>query len=226
MSSWFTDALKAAVPALRRNLDRSVAEAEADRLDRALARNRGNTITPTGPIRVTATPATQPAMPRHSREDQGMTDTNDLAPWLREQIAEDRAAALMATSGPWRHDPQKCWRKPGTAWCEEAVFAGPPGADAVCIAGTGECDDPQSMIDARHIARHDPRTVLAQCDAHEAILEEHWDVNEGDCATCVTGHWGYPTHGGSSPQRFPCKTVRILALAYQHRPGYLEEWRP
>jgi hypothetical protein len=92
MSSWFTDALKAAVPALRRNLDRSVAEAEADRLDRALARNRGNTITPTGPIRVTATPATQPAMPPRLREDRGMTEqlmtANDPEPPLG-SIVED-----------------------------------------------------------------------------------------------------------------------------------------
>ncbi|MFJ5984359.1 DUF6221 family protein [Lentzea sp. NPDC092896] len=139
---------------------------------------------------------------------------DDLVKWLREQIAEDRSAALLATAGPWRHNPEKHWRKPGTVWCEEAVFAGAAGADAMCIAGTGNSDDPQSTADARHIARHDPRAVLTQCDAHEAILNECVRVRENHFSDDFTA------------DHLAELVVRQLALAYQHHPGYREEWRP
>ncbi|ANZ35240.1 hypothetical protein BBK82_03280 [Lentzea guizhouensis] len=142
---------------------------------------------------------------------------DELVVWLREQIAEDRRIAEESCDGPWHVND---------AGYAEAIY----GADGTCVIGGGrwggEAPVFDSTEDALHIVRHDPRVVLAQCAAHEALLDEHWDVNEGDCATCVTGKWGYPTHGGSSPQRYPCKTIRIVALAYQHRPGYREEWRP
>lgn len=68
--------------------------------------------------------------------------------------------------------------------------------------------------------------VLADLDAKLAVLDEHQDVNDGDCGTCVNGKWGYPTHGGSIPQRHPCRTLRLLALPYAAHPNYREEWRP
>lgn len=97
---------------------------------------------------------------------------DDLVTWLREQIAEDRAAVEVGRS-PHAH-----------------------GCDHV------ECCCDQGA------------TVLAQCDAHEALLALHV-INQGACDVC--GEWDYD---------WPCKTLRILALAYQHRPGYREEWRP
>lgn len=68
--------------------------------------------------------------------------------------------------------------------------------------------------------------LLADVDAKRRILDEHQNVNDGDCGTCVNGRWGYPTHGGSSPQPWPCTTLRLLALPYADRPGYRDEWRP
>lgn len=71
------------------------------------------------------------------------------------------------------------------------------------------------------------RRTAADLDAKLAILDEHHDVNDGDCGTCVNGHWGYPTHGGGSPQRHPCKTLRILAVPFAAHPDYdNERWRP
>lgn len=67
--------------------------------------------------------------------------------------------------------------------------------------------------------------VLADLDAKLAILDEHLDVNDGDCGTCVNGRWGYPTHGGGSPQRFPCRTMRHLAAPFAAHPDYDERWR-
>lgn len=81
-----------------------------------------------------------------------------------------------------------------------------------------------------HIARHDPRDALAQCEAHTAILDLHVPANEEPlpegypmrfiCNTCGSGE----VH--EYPVVWPCDTVRVLALTYQHRPGYREEWRP
>lgn len=68
--------------------------------------------------------------------------------------------------------------------------------------------------------------VLAEVEAKRKLLDEHQDVNDGSCGTCVDGRWGYPTHGGSSPQQWPCTTVRILALPYAEHPDHREEWRP
>lgn len=68
--------------------------------------------------------------------------------------------------------------------------------------------------------------VLADLDAKLAVLDEHPDVNDGSCGTCVDGRWGYPTHGGSSPQRHPCRTLRHLAVPFASHPDYDERWRP
>jgi hypothetical protein len=68
--------------------------------------------------------------------------------------------------------------------------------------------------------------VLADLDAKLAVIDEHQDVNDGDCSTCVDGRWGYPTHGGSSPQTHPCRTLRHLAVPFAAHPDYDERWRP
>ncbi|MFI6681856.1 DUF6221 family protein [Kribbella sp. NPDC050470] len=150
--------------------------------------------------------------------------TVDLVAWLTEIWDKDEQLARKATPGPWRHDPRKHWRKPGTAWFEEAVFAGPAGKDAECIAGTGESDDPQSIYDAAFIAAHDPASVLARIAADRKILELHGqvDVREGgasSCATCaVTANWEL------DPEDWPCRTLRLLASPYKGREGWQENW--
>lgn len=93
----------------------------------------------------------------------------DLADFLLARIAEDVAVAVAATDGPWRYDPNKIHVGDG----EESVFTGPAGAEAVCVASTGPGDDPQSMMDALHIARWDPARVLAECEAKKAIVAWH-----------------------------------------------------
>lgn len=155
----------------------------------------------------------------------------DLVAWLFVQVGKDEEAALAATAGPWRHNPDKYWRKPGTSWSEEAVFAGPEGDDAICVAGTGGTDDPQSMADATHIAAHDPTRVLAECEAKRQILAEHAPADfttYGDqlCRRCV---WDDDEPQKDSPLHrwviYPCRTVRMLALPYADRHGYREEWQ-
>ena len=67
----------------------------------------------------------------------------------------------------------------------------------------------------RFIAANDPRSVIARCEAELAILDEHRAEagcfpDELCCVTC-----------GDFPQvLFPCRTVRLLAGGYKHRPGF------
>lgn len=78
------------------------------------------------------------------------------------------------------------------------------------------------MVDAEHIARHDPARVLAEADAKRRIIKVHfrrrsydWDepgVIGFECAQCC--------------DRFPCTTLRLLALPYADHPYYKPEWRP
>ncbi len=53
-----------------------------------------------------------------------------------------------------------------------------------------------------------PPRVLAQCEAHTAILDATEDAQSN-------GEWGYPD-----------RILKALALAYQHCDGYREEWKP
>lgn len=100
-------------------------------------------------------------------------DRTRLLAFFEAQLDDEEKVAKAATPGPWRHDPNKHWRKPGATWFEEAVFAGSPGEDATCVAGTGETDDPQSMVDAAFIAYHHPNRVLAEINAKRALIKLH-----------------------------------------------------
>lgn len=128
----------------------------------------------------------------------------DLMEFLRARLDEDEQAAKAATSGPWRYSEGKHWRKPGTSWFEEAVFAGEVGRAATCVAGTGETDDPQSMADAAFIARHDPARALAEVTAKRRILQRYAD---------------------NAVDEWPLFPLLELAAVYADHPDYREEWR-
>jgi hypothetical protein len=103
----------------------------------------------------------------------------DLVPWLREQIAETRTWARDALDRLWI--------------AEESYLLDENGAEVARF---------EIKADAAHAALNDPSAVLAQCEAHELILNLAETVYVGFHA------------------------VTALGLAYQHRPGYREEWRP
>jgi hypothetical protein len=151
---------------------------------------------------------------------------DDLVEFLRAQLDVEEQVAREATMGPWQNAPTASHHATATGRTEEAVFAAPPDKGATIVATTGVPSERQNLVNAEHIARHDPARVLRDVEARRALLDEHHDVNDGSCGTCVDGQWGYPTHGGSSPQRFPCRTLRLLALPYADHPDYNPEWRP
>ena len=129
-----------------------------------------------------------------------VSDVDALTAFIRARLADEQRDAQAATPGPWRHDPAKHWRKPGTSWFEEAVFSGPADKDATCVAGTGESDDAQSMADARHIARQDPAATLARVAALRALVDDLAGTQDsGDVRTLAIvarawrDHPDYPT---------------------------------
>jgi len=114
-----------------------------------------------------------------------------LTEFLLARIAEDEAAAAAAVS---RRDGIDSW---------EAVGSGTvvgPGYDKVKHVMLPSSEDGA----ARHIARHDPARVLAECEAKWRIVKE----------------WGWSeTLDGDG-------LMRIMALPYADHPDYRQEWKP
>lgn len=124
--------------------------------------------------------------------------SDGLTPWLTERLTLD-AAEIATDHG------DKAWHARGCEALPDLLY--PDREPGACDCGV-------------------PARLLLEIEAKRQLLDEHSDVNDGSCGTCVDGDWGYPTHGGSSPQRHPCKTLRLLALPYATRVGYQEGWRP
>jgi hypothetical protein len=146
--------------------------------------------------------------------------TADLVAFLRARLDEDEQAARDASPAPWI-------TKTGQPWLADHIVFGqskymPDRISQVCDLTAGQT----RAADAAHIIRHDPARVLAEVDAKRRITDEHPNVNDGDCGTCITPRWGYPTHGGASAAVWPCQTLRLLALPYADHSDYREEWRP
>lgn len=112
-----------------------------------------------------------------------------LLPWLRAQIAETAETAQKAYS---RINPGE------DRWV----------ADGMQVRdGRGHLIVKHSWpAEIDHIVRHDPRTVLAQCEAHAALLDYAEELDDK----------------GDRDEHL----IRLVGLTYQHCSGYREEWRP
>ena len=78
---------------------------------------------------------------------------------------------------------------------------------------------------SEHIARHDPARALREVEAKRRILEEHTPaLTNSSCRICTTREEGVDRQ--SRRYRFPCPTIRLLALPYSDHPDYRDEWRP
>lgn len=97
--------------------------------------------------------------------------------------------------------------------------------------------DRQWLGAARRNGKATARERLAQRAAHTAILDLHdrMSIQPGHpmfndahlttesmvlCQSCE------PETMFRRARSWPCRTAQALAVAYQHRPGYREEWRP
>ena len=105
-------------------------------------------------------------------EIRAMAGATSPAGELRAAAKLLRDRANSATSGPWRYNPVKHFRYPGTSTFEESVFTGPAGKDALSVARTGPSDDPQSMADADYIASMHPVVALAVADLLDEVAAD------------------------------------------------------
>ncbi|GHH57886.1 DUF6221 family protein [Lentzea cavernae] len=145
---------------------------------------------------------------------------DDLVEWLRQQIAETRTAATKAAQSVHEmharptfnavvHDPIEWASRWKYRDADGSVCAGTARSGLVAVAPWGG----HLNHAGEHIALHDPVAVLAQCDAHEAILNECVRVRDVHFSDDFTA------------DHLAEAVIRQLGLAYQHRPGFREEWR-
>ncbi|OPG13654.1 DUF6221 family protein [Microbispora sp. GKU 823] len=76
--------------------------------------------------------------------------------------------------------------------------------------------------EAEHIQANLPRDAVARCEADLAILDEHapgWVGLKMERQVCMV-------HDPRSGDSWPCRTVRLLARGYRHRPGWQQGWAP
>jgi hypothetical protein len=142
-----------------------------------------------------------------------VTALDELVPWLREQIAAVRETARNAIVRKSSGDVWGVEEDPPYRWGQDFKDTEVIGGGKPIVQCNYEYGGP--MI-AAHIAEHDPRTVLAQCEAHEKIVGLV-DLSFNDD--------GEPIFLGGYGEAY-WDVVRIIALAYQHRPGYRKEWMP
>ena len=85
--------------------------------------------------------------------------------------------------------------------------------------GTGQ-PWPADLDPFLHWVLQAPVTALAQCDAHEKLLDLHPQSTELGWLCELCGG-----EGQNIDCTYPCDTIRVTMLAYQHCPGFREEWR-
>ncbi|MFK0018225.1 DUF6221 family protein [Streptomyces sp. NPDC090798] len=149
---------------------------------------------------------------------------DDLVQWLGGQLDVDEQIAREATPGPWRNAPTARHHATASGRSEEAVFGAPPELGATIVATTGEAVDRRHLVDAEHIARHDPARVLREIDAKRAIVARYEfacrEASRVDIAEDERETW---IRVGGALQ----SVVIQLAAPYAGRPGFkAEEWAP
>jgi len=131
-----------------------------------------------------------------------MSAMDDLVQWLRDQLDADERIAREAGNRRWLVQDNIIELYPER---EDDGFMSWP-----------------TRSDARHAANWDPARVLREIDAKRQLLALHapgeMEYVDGDvCMACDV----------REPEPFyPCKTLRLLALPYADRPGYVEDLRP
>jgi hypothetical protein len=160
-------------------------------------------------------------------------EPQDLIGFVEARLTEDETAARAATGEEWRYNPRKQWlTEPDAARRallvqigvrgEEFVAAGPLD-DPLCVAATGPADDPQSMLDASFIARHDPARTLRAVGALRSVVEECKDTMEWSKQLRREGRPddAYARHVGSL-----LGVLRGFAAVWSEHPDFRPEWSP
>ena len=157
-----------------------------------------------------------------------------LTEFLLARIAEDEAVAREASGSTvvgepynWRPSPNGDeWGVPHRSGPETEVLVAlrpaVPQPPEVMSGQWGqvavwEDEDGDWLPTARHIARHDPARVLAECAAKRRIVEQCEEMCERDRMDAGTGYWEVAADASLA-------AVRALASVYADHPDYRQEW--
>ena len=151
---------------------------------------------------------------------------SDLTDFLLARIAEDEAMARAAALDVGWDGFGESRIRSGQRWvaryhevCRSRPLPDEAPAEAFRRMTIADCGA-LGLGPARHIARHDPARVLAECGAKRRIVDLHGrphecSIYEGDeidnCHWCLDGD--------------ECSTLRLLAMIYASHPDFREEWR-
>ena len=170
----------------------------------------------------------------------GVISDEELAAWLRRTIEADLALARRLAArwvAPPGHPDAGAPIWPSSSVKALAVFRGV---------------DPDVNAGLDLIRLCSPAYVVARCEAELAILDEHageadyppesiaehrargWPEEQlaamAGMVYCARCHMPVDDAREDESQClgviYPCRTVRLLASGYRHRPGYREEWAP
>lgn len=142
-----------------------------------------------------------------------MTDLDAMLIWLRQQVESDKARAEAAA---WTSDAQT-WAVSHSVKPHERPWVILDGLDDGVVIVAAESSGAEGV--ANHIAAHDPRDVIADCESKLAIIEE--------CA-----YW-YGKVNAQDPDPMPdlagrfevaMSVLRPMIQGYRHRDGYNPEW--
>lgn len=136
----------------------------------------------------------------------------DLVTFLRARLDIDEQVAREALAGEWRNASTSSHYE-DAAGPSEAVFTALPDAGLTVVARTGARGDRAAMVNAEHIARHDPARVLAEVDAKRRLLDYMVDLE----SKALDGNWW------NLDRDLP---FQLLALPYADHPDYRPEWAP
>lgn len=136
-----------------------------------------------------------------------------LVEFLLARIAEDEAAAHAASPGGWRYGDVESVAG-GTLYDEtrtiaSLVYEQPEDHDGTVVR---HLLTPEADANGRHIARHDPARVLAECEAKRRIVKLAWH------------HFGDEDYAAGM-EHAKEEALRILAAVHATHPDYRDEWR-
>lgn len=132
---------------------------------------------------------------------------DQLTEWLLLQIAEDEMKARTAGSEAWK------WRVVGTPSQRDALVR----SDGTICADSWGADRQETGFRGAEakvfIERFNPERALADCEAKRHMLARLQNLAKA---------WWTTTRSAEEAKSI----IREMALAYQNRPGYRDEWRP
>jgi hypothetical protein len=130
-----------------------------------------------------------------------------LTEWLLLQIAEDEMKARTAGAAGWR------WKVVDTPTTRDALVR----TDGTICADSWGADRQETGFRGAEakvfIERFNPGRVLADCDAKRRMLTRLQHLAKA---------WWTTSRSADEAKA----VMREMALAYQDRPGYRDEWRP